>query len=146
LFSLEQPPKIREKTEKEKKQEQDLYTLFGVSMPLQGLDKDDKGRYKASIILPRTSSISRENDEDNRLSPKSEKIDEDQDIMDIQDIRSKCIRVYGWENQTHIISVLGIETAAAIRKKIYLKFNINEATGPAELFISGGTDKTARNT
>lgn len=143
--------KPREKNEKEKKQEQDLYALFGVSLPQSDLANEKTIRNQFSGIQPRTSSIViSEHKNDNSemtspyLSPNIKKHrNEDQDIMDINDVRSKCIRVQGiHDNQTHVINVATLNDAAQIRKKIYLKFNIINGIESADLLIVDPEDKS----
>lgn len=51
---------------------------------------------------------------------------EDKDIMQLEHIKARCIRVKGVNNQSHIIDVSDLNDAKSIKEKIYQKFNITE--------------------
>lgn len=47
------------------------------------------------------------------------------DIMQVERIRTKCIRVYGTNNQSHIIDVSDLKNPYSVKEKIFNKFGIN---------------------
>ncbi|KAI8850083.1 hypothetical protein BC829DRAFT_172283 [Chytridium lagenaria] len=52
---------------------------------------------------------------------------EGRDVFDLEIIRSRCIRIYGIDEQSHIIDVGDYNDAVKIRHKILRKFNIIDA-------------------
>ncbi|KAL5032972.1 hypothetical protein BDV3_001491 [Batrachochytrium dendrobatidis] len=65
------------------------------------------------------------------------------DIMNLEGIRAKCIRVYDVRRQSHIFDVSGMQDPAKIREKILAKFNI-KSHDRYELYIEQSTLNTNR--
>ncbi|KAJ3226664.1 hypothetical protein HK099_004408 [Clydaea vesicula] len=57
------------------------------------------------------------------LSSKASK-NPDKDLMEIESVKNRCIRVKGINNQHHIIDIFELNDAKLIREKIFHKFNI----------------------
>lgn len=88
---------------------------------------------KPLVIFPRSSSIARDEEDASSPFPK----EQGTDVMDVPNVRNKCIRVHGVENQSHIIKIAGLEDPSDIRIKIGQKFNISNRF---DLFVAHPTD------
>eukprot|EP00842_Homolaphlyctis_polyrhiza_P001028 jgi/Hompol1/1926/HPOL_005102-RA len=69
-----------------------------------------------------------------------------EDIMNLEHIRARCIRVYDLRLESHIVDISGMQDAKLIREKIFTKFNValNDENDPYELYIEQQTLKTDR--
>lgn len=68
---------------------------------------------------------------------------EGRDIMELEHIKARCIRVKGVNSQSHIIDVSDLLDAKAIREKIFAKFNVGaEEKASTAIFAvdSGNTE------
>jgi len=64
--------------------------------------------------------------------------------MDVDYIRSRCIRILGGNNQSHIIDVGEMPDASAIRNRIFQKFNIKDINERSQygLYIPDSTGRS----